>query len=363
MPKINFITILDMFLLLLFILLLFRWILANSIRRKHRIHSQHGIDQEVIMEIGGIQQYLYIRGQNSSNPIILFLHGGPGTPMTPVLHKYQYGWEYDYTVVNWDQRNTGRTYFLNKKKADTIIASLTADQVVEDIHEIVLYLSKRFNQDRIIIMGHSWGTTIGSLFVQRYPELTKAYIGISQIVQLNDGAALMAAEIRKKALVQGANKDAEILERLQKGLHDSLKATEAAVVKMYKIAKNYISYMSDSFAFLKAGAVSPYFSLRHLSYFLRKEKLQAPLSEYAIKHDIREQSSSYSVPVIYIVGQYDLHFKYLFEQYYPLIKAPYKNMISIANAGHNVMMDKPDQFSQALQKGLREMNKVTLVEH
>lgn len=363
MIKLIFIKVLVLFLLLITILFFCRRILTNKIFKKHRIHSKNGIDQELIIDIGGIKQYLYIRGQDTDNPVILFLHGGPGISMIPVLHKYQFKWEDDYTIVNWDQRNTGRTYFLNKKNADAVLASLSTNRLVEDIHEITLYLAKRFNQKNIIIMGHSWGTIIGSQFVQRYPELTKAYIGISQIVNLNDGAALMAAEIRKKALVQGESKDAEILDRLQKGLHDSLKATEAAVIKMYKVAKKYFSYVEDSLIFIKVGIVSPYFSLRHLTYFLRMEKLQAPLSKYAIKYDLRKLPSNYHVPVIYMVGEYDLHFNYLFEKYYPFIEAPYKKLITIPNAGHNVMMDNPDEFNRAIQQTLQELKQKASLSH
>lgn len=363
MIKFIFIKALVMFLLLITILFICRRILANNMLKKHRIQSQNGIDQELTINIGGIEQYLYIRGQHTGNPVILFLHGGPGISMTPVLHTYQYEWEQDYTIVNWDQRNTGRTYFLNKKNAADVLATLSADRLVEDIHEITLYLAKRFNQQSIIIMGHSWGTIIGTMFVQRYPELTKAYISISQIVHLNEGAALMAAEIRKKALVQGESKDAEILDRLQKGLHDSLKATEAAVLKMYKVAKKYISYVEDSFIFIKAGIVSPYFSLRHLTYFLKMEKLQAPLSKYAMRYDLRKLPSNYHVPVIYMVGEYDLHFNYLLEKYYPLMEAPYKKLITIPNAGHNVMMDNPDHFNSAFQQSLQELKQKTSLSH
>lgn len=339
------------------VFLIYRKVVSSKIFKEHQITTQKGIDQELVLEIGGIKQYLYLRGEDTNNPIILFLHGGPGGSMIPMLYTYQYGWESNYTVVNWDQRNTGKTYFLNKDNTEEVLSTLSADRIVEDIHEIVIYLTKRFHKEKIIIMGHSWGTVIGSLFVQRYPDLTKAYIGLAQVVDLNDGIALMAAEIRKLAFAQNATKDVETIDNLVNSLNRCLSITEKAVMNIYKVAKKYLTYNLDGLIFFKAGILSPYFSLKHLTYFPKMEALQAPLSEYITKHDLREICTEYEVPVIYIMGEYDLHLKYLLEEYYPTIKAPFKNLLYIKNAGHVVMMDQPDEFCNVLSRVLQESNR------
>ena len=80
------------------------------------------------IEINGIQQWLSIRGQHANHPIILFVHGGPGSPMTPMIYKYQKYLEDEYTIVNWEQRSTGRTYFLNKAKETEIQNQLCIEQ-------------------------------------------------------------------------------------------------------------------------------------------------------------------------------------------------------------------------------------------
>lgn len=206
-------------------------------------------------------------------------------------------------------------------------------------------------------MGHSWGTVIGSLFVQRYPDLTQAYIGVAQLVNLNDGAALMATEVRKLALEQNATKDVETLDNLVKTLYHSFSKTEEVVINIYKVAKKYLTCNLDNWIFFKTGILSPYFSLNHLTYYPKMKVLQEDLLEYSAKFDLRELYTEYEIPVIYIMGEYDLHLKYLVEEYYPTIKAPYKNLLCINNAGHIAMMDQPDEFRDVLFKVIQDIDK------
>lgn len=139
-----------------------RLIAPTIIRTSHKIEAP-GIDRMEMVEIGGIQQALYIRGQNADNPIILWVHGGPGNSMMPFLHLYQYEWENDFTVVNWDQRNVGKTYFANDPAA--VLQTMSAERVLQDVHEVTAYLKQQFNKEKIILIGHSWGTVLGTMAV------------------------------------------------------------------------------------------------------------------------------------------------------------------------------------------------------
>ena len=138
------------------LLLTYRQIYRSKVLKANKITTLNGVDEEFVAEINGIKQYFYARGQDKENPIILFLHGGPGSPMTPMIYTYQQGLENDYTVVNWDQRNAGKTYFLNEGNADKIKSSLSVDQSVQDIYEVVKMLKNKFNKDiylKIILMN------------------------------------------------------------------------------------------------------------------------------------------------------------------------------------------------------------------
>ncbi|MDR2900293.1 MAG: alpha/beta hydrolase, partial [Treponema sp.] len=136
------------------------------------------IAEKQFIEIGGIQQGFFIRSENPENPVILFLHGGPGSP------ELAFGYSYDkterlekyFTVCYWDQRGAGMTF-----TRSTDPSTLTVDQMVEDTRQMTEYLQERFNQEKIYLMGHSWGSLLGVKTIEKYPENYAAYIGIGQL--------------------------------------------------------------------------------------------------------------------------------------------------------------------------------------
>lgn len=337
------------------IFLLYRRIKVNRLRREHKISSEQGIDEEVILPVGGIQQFLYIRGQNTQNPIILFLHGGPGGAMIPMLHTYQYLWEDDYTVVNWDQRAAGKTYFLNKDKTESIASTLSAEVMLQDIHEIICYLTKRFGKEKVIIVGHSWGTILGSQFSLAHPELVEAYVGIAQAVDINDGILSMAKYTRKLARGKKAEKDIAALERIIDQVQSSAAVAEKETLAICKIAKRYMPINMDTTIFLKSGLFSPYYTLREMTYYAKMDELTKPFAQYLLDYDLREIGSSYDIPVIFIFGEYDWHMNLLAQEYFGTVTAPMKNYISIPGAGHVAMMDNPTAFFSSLHDALQEI--------
>ena len=108
--------------------LLYREYYRKKALKDYEILANEGLYEEKVIEINGIKQWLSIRGQYANHPIILFVHGGPGSPMTPMIYKYQKYLEDEYTIVNWEQRSTGRTYFLNKAKETQIQNQLCIEQ-------------------------------------------------------------------------------------------------------------------------------------------------------------------------------------------------------------------------------------------
>ena len=140
------------------------------------------------VQINGIPQYLSIRGRDLRNPILLFIHGGPASPEMPADYTYQSPWEDYFTVVQWDQRGTGKTYVASDpaKIADT----LTVRQMTSDTFEVVQYLRTRFRKQKIFVMGHSWGTVLGAAVAHEHPEWLYAYIGVGQVANMQRSEAL-----------------------------------------------------------------------------------------------------------------------------------------------------------------------------
>jgi pimeloyl-ACP methyl ester carboxylesterase len=134
------------------------------------------ISEKILVKINGVEQGMFIKSKNINNPILLFVHGGPGMPEYWLTQRYPTGLENLFTVVWWEQRGAGLSY-----SPDIPAETMTAEQFISDTLEVTNYLRKRFNKDKIYLMAHSWGSYIGIQAVARAPELYYAYIGIGQV--------------------------------------------------------------------------------------------------------------------------------------------------------------------------------------
>lgn len=329
-----------------------------AVRKKlltgHSITGADGIDEELILEIGGIKQFFYIRGQRRENPVILFLHGGPGGAMIPMLHTYQYDWEAAYTVVNWDQRGAGKTYFLNQSGDRHDESEITAELLLSDIHEIVRYLRGRFQKEKLILMGHSFGTILGARYALTHPEYVEAYIGAAQTVSINQGVIRMGEYVSRLAAAQHAKKEAAKLEGLLAKVRENKGIAQSETLAISKLARRYIPVDLDTTIFLRNGLFSPYYSLKDLTCYAHMEEMTKSLIEYAASCDLRTLESVFQVPVIFILGEQDWSMKLLAREYFDQLTAPCKKFITIPKAGHVVMMNQPKGFFDSFHRALME---------
>ncbi|MCW3465869.1 alpha/beta fold hydrolase [Chitinophaga nivalis] len=153
-----------------------------------RIVNPKGIQENYKVKIGGIDQSVYVRGQDSDNPVLLFVHGGPASPLSPVMWMFQRPIEEYYTVVTWDQRGAGST-FLNVNP-DSISHTIKIDNYVSDALELATYIKQRYQAKKIILMGHSWGTIVAMKAALKRPDLFYAYIGIGQVINVRENEAV-----------------------------------------------------------------------------------------------------------------------------------------------------------------------------
>jgi pimeloyl-ACP methyl ester carboxylesterase len=127
------------------------------------------------VDLNGVEQDVLIRGRDARNPILLFLHGGPGMPAMYLAHSFQRDLEQDFVVVQWDRRGAGRTFCRDRN------VPMSVSQEVEDTHALIEWLRERFHQPKIFLVGHSYGSYLGMLVAQRYPQLLYAYVGVGQL--------------------------------------------------------------------------------------------------------------------------------------------------------------------------------------
>lgn len=148
------------------------------VRELRRIVTPNGVDRSEIIRIGGINQFVNVRGRDRRNPILLVLHGGPGFPETPLAWWNTRDLEEYFTVVHWDQRGSGRTHLINDAAA--VVPTMRPERFIADTGELVEWLRTEFRKDKIFLLGHSWGSYVGLEYARRHPELLHAYIGVGQ---------------------------------------------------------------------------------------------------------------------------------------------------------------------------------------
>ncbi len=167
-------------------------------------------DESNAVEYNGEKYYLRIRGQNEKNPVVLFLHGGCGSPDRAHIMKYQSPLADRFTLVCWDQKGSGLAY--DKDEAKKVV--LTKELYVNDAYNVVCYLKKRFGKEKIIIVGHSFGSVLGVWLAKSYPSDIAAYIGVGQAVDYDENEILSyrftLAEAKRRGDVKASEKLAEI---------------------------------------------------------------------------------------------------------------------------------------------------------
>lgn len=330
------------------VILLSRTVTVTVIRRSHRI-DYPGIDSMETIQIGGINQCIYIRGKDANNPVLLFLHGGPGTPEMPLLYKFQYDWEEHFTVVHWDQRGSGKTYFANQPDAGDADGAISFEQSVQDAWEVAEYLKQKLGKKQIAVLGYSWGSAVGDALVKKYPDLFSAYIGVGQLIDGPGGERIGFENVLSAAHQKGNQKDIEALEKLK-----PLPSNPFDIAKFTRLRKIQVQYglaVGVDIESITGYFFSPYLTLSELTYYLKNSfELHEEMVQFAFAdYHIRDYGTEYEIPVIYILGENDMQTPTsLAVEYFEQIRSPEKKLFILSNSGHQPMMDDPERFTEIL---------------
>lgn len=295
--------------------------------------------------INGIKQYVQIRGADRKNPLVLFLHGGPGGSLAGYCHIQQAGLEDRFTVVNWDQRNTCKTYFANKDKAKEIAATGTMDDFVQDIDEIVAYLHTVYDFEKLILMGFSWGTAIGSEYAARHPENLLCYISVGQLTNYRDNVLFNCKKML--GLVEKGSKD----ELKIKKMIETFPLEPVWNNELFKCMKYYIplsvKYIAKHIRRMTWSDIlgSPFMSFKEkLNCLIMNYSLHTKACETMISYDFRN-NMKYDVPVFFVFGEEEtICNPELVEECFDDISAPEKKLEIIPKAAHMCFFDQPDTF-------------------
>ncbi|MCL1964164.1 MAG: alpha/beta hydrolase [Firmicutes bacterium] len=313
------------------------------------------LSEKTWVEINGITQGMFIRGENPQNPVVLYVHGGPGTPMLQFITAMEKSERLEkyFTVCYWDQRGSGMTYAQSKDPS-----ALTVEQMVEDTREVTEYLKSRFGQDKIYLLGHSWGSYLSVKTIEKYPENYLAYIGVGQTVNLPESERLSydfmlghAKEINDK----------EVVEKLEK--YDPRAADFPSLEYLFKVRTGILEKYGRGRVREDGGATFPKILqafFRFKGYTLREKIdwfLGADFSgvilfpTVLLKDNLMLSSVKFEVPFYILQGVYDGQCSpMLAERYLDTLEAPKKGFYTFAHSAHSPNMEEPEEFVKVFRK-------------
>jgi len=289
------------------------------------------------IDLGGVKQSALIRGNDTSNPILLFLHGGPGMPMMYLSHSFQSNLEKDFIVVQWDRRGAGKSY---NKKIDPL--TITDEQYYNDALNLINLLKTRFDKEKIFLVGHSWGTYLGSILAYKNPELFYAYISIGQIVNSEKAHVLQEKFIKDKAIQLNRLEAIDDIEKYGKDIYEKWLFKFGA--EMYKDTSYQI--------FIKEGLRSPEYSIFDALKIGKGSEFCSTNIKYSmVESTIENEITEYQIPCFFLVGKYDMTTPAsLISNYYDIINAPLKKIYWFDNSAHFPFYEEKDLFSKTMKQ-------------
>ncbi len=305
------------------------------------------------IKLGNTNQYITIRGKDQEKSILLFLAGGPGGSQLAATRSILSDLEDDFIVVNWDQPGSAKSFLTVPRK------SITIDRYISDAHELTNYLQERFNQEKIYIVGQSWGSALAILLAQKYPEDYYAVIGAGQMV------AFIETEIYcyNKALeIALAKADSKLVKKLKaQGAPPyykeiSLKSANY-LMYLYKEMLRNPNINHNSHNTITDISGSEYGVFDKINYFIALYKTFDHVYPQLYDYDLRIDASNIEVPVYILHGKYDLNAPiYLVQDYFTVLNAPYKELICFEHSGHDLWIDESELFIDTIKYILNNEN-------
>jgi pimeloyl-ACP methyl ester carboxylesterase len=322
-----------------------------SSTQTHRFKSanekilQNSIASLEKISIGGVDQWILIRGVYMNNPILFKLHGGPGQAEMATAN-YNHDLEEHFIVVEWDQRGAGKSYRSISPKS-----AMNLNQLVEDTREISEYLLKRFNQNKLILVGHSWGSILGIMAVQKYPQLYKAFVSTGQIVNMGEGVKISYKHLMDSARIE--NNDQALTELTEIGeppFNDKAQNERRTVYNKWMKKFGADWHGKEPLPRVKIMLSSIEYSLSEKLHFqsAAKESFDI-LNPDLMKVDLFNQVKKVQVPVYFAIGRFDyrtpseLSLKYL-----DSLEAPLKKWKWFENSSHFPQLEEPNEFCNFL---------------
>jgi pimeloyl-ACP methyl ester carboxylesterase len=330
------------------------WLFAVSPGRPDPLRDAAGnlipgsISERVTVEIGGIPQGMFIQSVDPANPVLLFLHGGPGMVEFFMEQDYPTGLERHFTMVWWEQRGAGMSF-----APDIPPETMTLEQMIADTIEVADYLRARFGQDRILLLGHSWGAYLGIQVAAAAPDRFRAYVGMAQLVhQLR--SEIMARDHMIAAY--RARGDATMVRRLEAAPVSMEAGTSPAWMRlrdtaMHRLGAGHARDIDSVVTgiFLPMWRVRAYTVPEKINIWRGKLWSRPFFWDDLIRDDLSARLTEFALPVYVFVGRHDLTASPdLSRAYFDAIEAPVKGFYVFENSAHSPLFEEPERATGIL---------------
>lgn len=314
-----------------------------------------GIDELKPVDIGGIKQWVSVRGNDARNPILLFLHGGPGSPMMAESWTFQRPWEDFFTVVQWDQRGAGKTFGESGRKADR---SMTVDQMQADAEELIEWLRRTYGKEKIFLLGHSWGSILGVKIAQHHPEWLYAYIGVGQVVGMRRNETVGYEQTLAKARSLNNAQAVKELESIAPypNADGTTSLSKLVTERKWDIAFGGMIYGHETDEEAQRWSMSPDYDRKDVrSAELGEESTIRVLWTQLSQIDF-DKVSRFECPVFIFAGAEDRTTpQTLAREFFDRIQAPQKKFYKVEGAAHYVVSERPGIFLLDLARDIRPL--------
>ncbi|NLY43304.1 MAG: alpha/beta hydrolase [Clostridiaceae bacterium] len=294
------------------------------------------------LELNGRKQWISLRGWDKNAPVLLFLAGGPGgTQMAAVRHELA-ELEKHFVVVNWDQPGSGKSYYTEK------IKNITVQTYIEDGHALTEYLKERFSQEKIYLVGESWGSALGIFLVDKYPEFYHAFIGIAQMVDFAETERMDYAKTLEIAQSKG---DTALIERLKANGMPPYYGKD--VTWKSAVYLNYLSaYMAENpeiqnpgYNTLRDICSSEYGLLDKINFFRGIINTYNHVYQQIYTINLRTDYTKLDVPAYFFLGRHEVNAPtVLAEEYAQVLEAPDKEIVWFEHSGHSPWINERAKF-------------------
>jgi pimeloyl-ACP methyl ester carboxylesterase len=300
--------------------------------------------------LAGQRQHLFIRGADSTKPVMLFIHGGPGSPEMPIIKAFNRDIENHFVMVYWEQLGAGKSF-----RKDIPLESMNLARFIEDACELSQYLGSRFGTNKIFVMGHSWGSLLGIKTVHLHPELFHAYFGIGQVADQLRGELISFEWVKQESVLRNDKKAMKKLSAMS--FPDSL-STSGDWVRFLTSERAYVTKYggamyneSKSLPMVLPLLLAREYTLSDKVRYIRGMLFSLHnMWDDVIGINLLNDIDSLQVPAYFFHGAGDYQTPYIVaREFYEQLKAPRKEFFTFENSAHSPIWEEPERFNQLVK--------------